>query len=102
MQDRFLRAEAANNNSFVGLPLFAGAIVCPLYSLSSSLPPFSFSSTRRETESRRILTRQIAGNMARIPASTLNAFALTYLGFRTAFVVLYVNGTTSMSYSILT
>jgi hypothetical protein len=36
--------------------------------------------------------------MARIPASTLNAFALTYLGFRTAFVVLYVNGTTSMSF----
>jgi hypothetical protein len=35
--------------------------------------------------------------MARIPASTLNAFALTYLGFRTAFVVLYVNGTTSTS-----
>jgi hypothetical protein len=30
MQDRFLRAEAANNNSFVGLPLFAGAIVCLL------------------------------------------------------------------------
>lgn len=27
MQDRFLRAEAANENSFVGLPLFAAAIV---------------------------------------------------------------------------
>ena len=39
MQDRFLRAEAANNNSFVGLPLFAGAIVCPLCSFSSSLSP---------------------------------------------------------------
>ena len=39
MQDRFLRAEAANNNSFVGLPLFAGAIVRPLYSISSPLSP---------------------------------------------------------------
>jgi uncharacterized MAPEG superfamily protein len=30
MQGRFERAEAANDNSFVGLPLFAAAIVCPL------------------------------------------------------------------------
>jgi hypothetical protein len=37
MQDRFLRAEAANNNSFVGLPLFAGAIVRPLLLPSSLL-----------------------------------------------------------------
>lgn len=37
MQDRFLRAEAANENSFVGLPLFAAAIVrCFYTSLSSS------------------------------------------------------------------
>jgi hypothetical protein len=35
MQDRFLRAEAANNNSFVGLPLFAGAIVRPFLLPSS-------------------------------------------------------------------
>lgn len=30
MQGRFERAEAANDNSFVGLPLFAAAIVCPI------------------------------------------------------------------------
>ena len=30
MQDRFIRAEAANDNMFVGLPLFAAAIVCHL------------------------------------------------------------------------
>jgi len=43
MQDRFLRAEAANNNSFVGLPLFAGAIVRPL----SPLLLFTISSLHR-------------------------------------------------------
>ena len=31
MQGRFERAEAANDNSFVGLPLFAAAIVCPIF-----------------------------------------------------------------------
>jgi hypothetical protein len=33
--------------------------------------------------------------MARLPTSVLNTAAFTYLGFRAAFVVLYVNGTTS-------
>jgi uncharacterized MAPEG superfamily protein len=35
--------------------------------------------------------------MARLPSSVLNTAAFTYLGFRAAFVVLYINGTTSKS-----
>lgn len=43
---------------------------------------------------------QIAGNMARLPSSVLNTAAIAYLGFRTAFVLLYVNGTTSERFTV--
>jgi hypothetical protein len=50
MQDRFLRAEAANNNSFVGLPLFAGAIVRPFLLASSLIFIISSNNHRYDTD----------------------------------------------------
>ncbi|WVF71195.1 hypothetical protein IAT40_005995 [Kwoniella sp. CBS 6097] len=63
--EKFERGEAAQNNGFENLPLFAAAIV--------------------------------AGNVARLPTSTLNIAAGVYLASRVAYNVIYITNSTKFA-----
>ena len=80
MEETYLRAEAANENNFVNLPIFAAALV-------SIIGGPSVGSVREDRRS-----RQVAGNVARLTPNTLNTAAAIYLLSRVAFTLIYING----------
>lgn len=114
MADRFSRAEAANDNSFVGLPVFAAAIVSGRPNLTCLVLPsavitFPFKAARAFCARVYFIVpylnnankRQVAGNMARVSPRYLNLAAGSYLALRAAYVMLYINGTSSEWFVVL-
>ena len=76
-EQTIIRAEAAQQNGFENLSFFAVSVVSP-----PRLPVETSSRPELTLLFGRLASQQLAGNYAKIPASTLNTIAAGYLASR--------------------